>query len=204
MRISKEAAAANKVRVLAAAARLLREKGFDGLGVAEVMKEAGLTHGGFYNHFDSKEDLAVEALRTAFDTVVSRVAKRAAEARSRKGRLQTFRDYVERYLSKKTRDAPGSGCPMATLGTDAARHGEALKAEFADGVERYLEAFADVVPDARGTDDTRRQTAILVISALIGALTLSRTCAGVNEELSEEILSVVRDRLLQDRNADDK
>jgi TetR/AcrR family transcriptional regulator, transcriptional repressor for nem operon len=204
MRISKEAATANKVRVLATAARLLREKGFDGWGVAEVMKEAGLTHGGFYNHFDSKEHLAVEALRVAFDTVVSRVAKRAAEARSRKGRPQTFRDYVERYLSKKTRDAPGNGCPMATLGTDAVRHGEALKTEFADGVERYLEAFADVVPDARGADDTRRQTAIFVISALIGALTLSRTCAGVNEELSEEILSVVRDRLLQDRSANCK
>jgi TetR/AcrR family transcriptional regulator, transcriptional repressor for nem operon len=201
MRISKEAAAANKVRVLASAARLLREKGVDGLGVAEVMKEAGLTHGGFYNHFDSKEELAVEALRVAFDTAVSSAAKRAAEARSRKGGLQAFRDYVDRYLSKKTRDAPGSGCPMATLGTDAVRHGEALKTEFAAGVERYLEAFAEVVPDA---DDARRQSAIFVISALIGALTLSRTCAGVNEELSEEILSVVRDRLLRDRSADCK
>jgi TetR/AcrR family transcriptional regulator, transcriptional repressor for nem operon len=196
MRISKETAAANKGRVLAAAARLLREKGFDGLGVAEVMQEAGLTHGGFYNHFDSKEDLAVEALRAAFDAAVSRVAATAAVAGTRTSRLKAFGDYVERYLSKKTRDAPGNSCPMAALGTDAARHGQALKARFADGVDRYLEAFADVVPDANGADDAR-QTAILVISTLIGALTLSRTCAGVNEELSEEILSVVRARLLQ-------
>jgi TetR/AcrR family transcriptional regulator, transcriptional repressor for nem operon len=196
MRISKEAAAANKGRVLDAASRLLREKGFDGLGVAEVMKEAGLTHGGFYNHFGSKEDLAVEALRAAFDTAVSRVARTAAEASSRKGRVKAFGDYVGRYLSKKTRDAPGSGCPMAALGTDAARHGEALKAEFADGVDRYLKAFAAVVPDNKGEGDAR-QTAILVISTLIGALMLSRTCAGVNEELSDEILAVVRARLLQ-------
>lgn len=197
MRISKEAAAANKGRVLDAAARLLREKGFDGLGVAEVMNEAGLTHGGFYNHFGSKEDLAIEALRAAFDTAVSRVAGMAGEARTRKERRQTFDRYVERYLSKKTRDTPGSGCPMATLVTDAARHGAALKEEFADGVERYLEAFAEVVPGAGGAND-HRQTAILALSTLIGAMTLARTCAGVNEALSEEILSVVRDRLQKD------
>jgi TetR/AcrR family transcriptional regulator, transcriptional repressor for nem operon len=196
MRISKEAVAANKVRVLDAAARLLREKGFDGLGVAEVMNEAGLTHGGFYNHFGSKEDLAVEALRAAFDGAMSRVARMAAEAGTPRERRQSFGRYVERYLSKKTRDAPGSGCPMASLGTDAARHGAALKEEFADGVGRYLDAFSDVVPVESG-DDTR-QTAILVLSTLIGAMTLARTCAGVDEALSEEILSAVRDRLLSD------
>jgi TetR/AcrR family transcriptional regulator, transcriptional repressor for nem operon len=197
MRISKAAAAANKGRVLEAATRLLREKGFDGLGVADVMMEAGLTHGGFYNHFGSKEDLAVSALREAFNTAVSRVAGIAANAVTRKGRRQAFEAYVERYLSKKTRDAIGSSCPMAALGADSARHGGALKAEFANGVERYLEAFADVVPDAGGAD-ANRQTAILVISMLIGALTLSRTCAEVNDALSEEILSVVCDRLVRD------
>lgn len=194
MRISREAAAANKGRVLDAAARLLREKGFDGLGVAEVMKEAGLTHGGFYNHFGSKEDLAVEALRAAFDAAVSRVAERAAGADSRQERQRAFGDYVERYLSKRNRDAPGSGCPMAALGTDAARHGDALKEEFADGVERYIEAFTAVVPRADVAKDNR-QTAIATLSSLVGALTLARICAGVNEALSEEILSVVRARL---------
>jgi TetR/AcrR family transcriptional regulator, transcriptional repressor for nem operon len=195
MRISKDAAAANKVRVIEAATRMLREKGFDGLGVAEVMKEAGFTHGGFYNHFGSKDDLAGAALRSAFDTAISRVAARAAKTGTPKRRREAFRHYVNRYLSKGTRDAPGRTCPMAALGTDAARHGQALKAQFADGVERYLEAFAGVVPDAGSAAGTR-QTAILVISMLIGALTLSRACAGVNDGLSEEILAVVRDRLL--------
>jgi TetR/AcrR family transcriptional regulator, transcriptional repressor for nem operon len=198
MRISKAAAVANKARVVEAATRLLREKGFDGLGVAEVMKEAGFTHGGFYNHFGSKEDLAVEALRSAFDGAVSRVAASAADARTPKRRAEAFRHYVERYLSKQTRDAPGRSCPMAALGTDAARHGDALKAQFADGVERYLEAFAGVVPNA-GSGANTRQAAILTLSTLIGALTLSRTCAGVSDELSEEILWVVRDRLLKCR-----
>jgi TetR/AcrR family transcriptional regulator, transcriptional repressor for nem operon len=194
MRISKEAAAANKARVVEAAARMLREKGFEGLGVAEVMKEAGFTHGGFYNHFGSKDDLAAAALRSAFDSSVARVAARAAEAGTKKRRRDAFRHYVDRYLARATRDAPGRSCPMASLGTDAARHGEALKAQFADGVARYLEAFAGVVPDAGGADT--RQTAIEVISTLIGALTLSRACAGADDALSEEILSVVRERLL--------
>jgi TetR/AcrR family transcriptional repressor of nem operon len=198
MRISKEAAGANKARVIEAATRLLREKGFEGLGVAEVMKEAGFTHGGFYNHFGSKEDLAVAAVQSAFDGAVARVAGRAAKAKTPKLRAEAFRHYVVRYLSKGTRDAPGSACPMASLGTDAARHGEALKAQFAEGVARYLEAFADVVPDAGKRIDSR-QTAILAISTLIGALTLSRACAGVDDALSEEILTAARDGLLKQR-----
>jgi TetR/AcrR family transcriptional repressor of nem operon len=160
------------------------------------MKEAGFTHGGFYNHFGSKENLAVEAVQSAFDEAVSRVAAKAAEARNPRRRREAFRHYVDRYLSITTRDAPGRACPMAALGTDAARHGQALKAPFAKGVERYLEAFAGVVPDADGQSSTR-QTAIMVISTLIGALTLSRACAGVDDELSEEILSVVHEQLLE-------
>ena len=85
---------------------------------------------------------------------------------------------------------------MAALGTDAARHGQALKAPFAKGVERYLEAFAGVVPNTDGHSSTR-QTAIVIISTLIGALTLSRACAGASNELSEEILSVVHNQLLK-------
>ena len=201
MRISKEAAGANKARVIEAATRLLREKGFEGLGVAEVMKEAGFTHGGFYNHFGSKEDLAVAAVRSAFDGAVTRVAARAAKAKTPKLRAEAFRHYVERYLSKGTRDAPGSACPMASLGTDAARHGEALKAQFAQGVARYLEAFADVVPSDNRSDKSNdnRQTAMVAISTLIGALTLSRACAGADDALSEEILAAVREGLLKQR-----
>src|SRR3974377_943734 len=103
MRISKEEAAENKARVVKAACRLIREKGFEGFGVAEVMREAGFTHGGFYNHFDSKEDLGVAAIREAFDLAVARLNQRFAEA---PGRAEAFEHYVERYLSGGGRDNP--------------------------------------------------------------------------------------------------
>jgi TetR/AcrR family transcriptional regulator, transcriptional repressor for nem operon len=190
MRISKEAAAENKARVVKAAGRLIREKGFEGFGVAEVMKEAGLTHGGFYNHFDSKEDLGVAAIREAFDSAIARLNQRFAAEPGRGG--EAFTHYVERYLSERTRDNPGLSCPMAALGTEAARYDEALKAEFADGVEAYLKAFAAVL----GCREEERAEAIVISSALIGALTLARACAGTKDALSGEIMAVIREFLL--------
>jgi TetR/AcrR family transcriptional repressor of nem operon len=189
MRISKEAAAENKARVVKAAGRLIREKGFEGFGVAEVMREAGLTHGGFYNHFESKEDLGVAAICEAFDAAIARLHQRFAEA---PGRAEALKHYVERYLSERVRDNPGLSCPMASLGTEAARYEQALKAEFADGVECYLEAFASVL----GGSEEKRAEAIVISSALIGALTLARACAGTKDALSSEIMSVIREYLL--------
>jgi TetR/AcrR family transcriptional repressor of nem operon len=189
MRISKETAAENKARVVKAAGRLIREKGFEGFGVAEVMREAGLTHGGFYNHFDSKEDLGVAAIREAFGLAIAKLNRRFAEA---PGSADAFKHYVERYLSERVRDNPGLSCPMASLGTEAARYDQALKAEFADGVESYLEAFAAVLGGAK----EKRTEAIVISSALIGALTLARACAGTKDALSEEIMSMIRDYLL--------
>jgi TetR/AcrR family transcriptional repressor of nem operon len=192
MRISKEAAEANRARVLAAAARLFREKGVDGVAVADLMKEAGLTHGGFYNHFQSKEELAAAAFDAAFTAAIERLQSQIAKAGPR-GRRQTLEQYVERYLARETRDRPGLSCPMATLGTDAVRHGAALKEEFAAGVRRYLELFTELMPSegSRG-----RGEAIATLSALIGALTLSRACAGADDTLADEVLATVRDELV--------
>jgi TetR/AcrR family transcriptional regulator, transcriptional repressor for nem operon len=192
MRLSKEATAANRARVLDAAARLFREKGVDGIAVAELMKAAGLTHGGFYNHFDSKEELAAAAFKAAFEAAIARVERNAAQADTR-GRDKVFAHYVERYLARDTRDAPGMSCPMATLGTDAARHGAGLKAEFADGVRRYIEGFTKIVP-YEGKD--QRAHAIAVLATLIGALTLSRACAGADDVLADEVLTSVRGQVL--------
>jgi TetR/AcrR family transcriptional repressor of nem operon len=190
MRISKEAAAENKARVVKAAGRLIREKGFEGFGVAEVMREAGLTHGGFYNHFESKEDLGVAAIREAFDAAIASLNRRFAEAPEGAG--DAFTRYIERYLSERIRDNPGLSCPMASLGTEAARYDEALKVEFAHGIESYLEAFAAVL----GGGEEKRAEAIVISSALIGALTLARACAGTKEALSGEIMLVIRECLL--------
>jgi TetR/AcrR family transcriptional repressor of nem operon len=192
MRISKEEAAANRAKVLAAAARLFREKGVDGIAVAELMQAAGLTHGGFYNHFDSKEELAAAAFREAFAAAVNRVERHAAEANKR-CRDSVFAHYVSRYLASETRDAPGTSCPMATLGTDAARHGSELRGAFAEGVRRYIQAFAKIMP---GEPDEQRAEAITVLSTLIGALTLSRACVDADDALADEVIATVRDQLL--------
>src|SRR5262245_19884713 len=200
MRISKEAAAANRARVLDAAARLFREKGVDGIAVADLMKAAGMTHGGFYNHFDSKEELAAAAFKAAFAAAIARVERQAGQADAR-GRDKVFAHYVERYLAHETRDAPGTSCPMATLGTDAARHGSDLKAEFAEGVRRYIDGFTKIIPTDGGD---RRGQAIAVLSTLIGALTLSRACAGADDALADEVLATVRDQLLADTGTPSK
>ncbi len=192
MRISKEEAAANRAKVLAAAARLFREKGVDGIAVAELMQAAGLTHGGFYNHFESKEELAAAAFREAFAAVVGRVELQAVEA-DKRGRDSVFAHYVSRYLAPETRDAPGASCPMATLGTDAARHGAQLRGAFAEGVRRYIEAFAKIMPGERSE---QRAEAITVLSTLIGALTLSRACVGADDALADEVIATVRNQLL--------
>jgi len=205
MRISKAEAAANRSRVLEVATRLFREKGIEGVGLADLMSEAGLTHGGFYNHFQSKEELAAEACKLAFDAAVARLHDSAAPAKTKgpakeKSLNEVFEGYVRRYLSLEIRDAPGKSCPMAALGMDAARHGPPVKAVFADGVKRYLEAFQNVVPSdlRKATDPQKRVQTIVTLSTLIGALTLARAVSGVDEKLSKEILAAARARLLDD------
>jgi len=198
MRISKEEAAGNRARVLKAASRLFRQKGYDGVGVADLMHAAGLTHGGFYNHFASKEALAAEASAFAFEGALARLAARANVADDERG--EAFADYVRAYLAPENRDAPSVRCPMAALGTDAARQGPAVRRVFADGVKRYLAGFADLVPKAgkrRRKDETaRRAESITIFAALVGALTLSRSVAGEDRKLADEILTLVQDELL--------
>jgi TetR/AcrR family transcriptional repressor of nem operon len=198
MRITKEAAALNKARIIEAAGHLIREKGFDGLGVAEVMKKAGLTHGGFYNHFGSKEELGAAAIREVFDIAITGLKRRFAGADTEEKRIAALDGYIARYLSESTRDNPGLSCPMAALGTDAARYQGTMQTEFARGVERYLKAFAAVV---HGGGDVE-EDAIVALSTLIGALTLSRACAGTDGALSQTILFAARKGLsCQDKAA---
>jgi TetR/AcrR family transcriptional regulator, transcriptional repressor for nem operon len=193
VRITKKAAGENKDRVVKAAGRLIREKGFGGLGVAGVMREAGLTHGGFYNHFESKEALGAAAIREAFDGAIARLKERSQKAETAQNRSGALEGYIGRYLSEFARDHPGISCPMASLGTDAARHGGSLREEFALGLARYIEAFAA----ALGEGDHAREESIVILASLIGALTLARACAGTNEALSGEIMAVMRDHLLK-------
>ncbi len=188
MRISKEAAAANRARVVKAAAQMFREKGVDAIAVADLMRAAGLTHGGFYNHFESKDALAAAAYREAFDHAVERAEHRSTRIAT-EGLDKVLTDYIDHYLSQETIDSPGTSCPLSALGTDAARHGTLLRAEFADGVRRYIDVFARLMP---GHKERRRRRAIATLSTLIGAVTLARACSGADDGLADEIVAAAK------------
>src|ERR1044072_1116956 len=122
MKVSREQAAGRRERMLEAAAQRFRERGFDGIGVADLMKEAGLTHGGFYGHFSSKEDLIAEACARASERSRERWKRLSERAPG-----DPLAEIVRMYLTAKHRDSPGAGCLVAALGPDVARQGPAVR-----------------------------------------------------------------------------
>lgn len=189
MRISKEKAAENRERVLQAATRLFRERGFDGVGVADLMHAAGLTHGGFYNHFQSKADLEVAACTHAFETSVAIISK-TADIADPKARAAAFDRHVENYLSATARDATGARCPMVAFAADVARQDKEVKQAYSIALRAYIEAFAKAAAPATGGKPSElRQDALARMATLVGALVLARSVATEDAELSEEILT---------------
>jgi TetR/AcrR family transcriptional repressor of nem operon len=187
MGVSKAAAAENRKRVIDVAARLFRERGFDGIGINDLMSAAELTRGGFYASFASKEALAVEASSAALSRGVELLAE--AGAKVPEAPLEAT---VEFYLSNRHRDRPGAGCALAALGSDAARHGDALRLIFGSGFEEHISLLETMVKGS--TTAERRETAALVMSAMIGALIVSRAVA--NEADSSFVLEAVKKKLL--------
>jgi len=191
MKVSKAQAAENREGIVDAAARLYREKGLDGVGVAEITRDAGLTHGGLYRHFESKDALAREACLRAFEwtiTPLDGLEPSEADATS----AHSLRALVHGYLSATHRDHPGEGCPAAALAADAARAGPEMSEVFALGVERNIQRFMGVL---QGEDETRRTQTIVTLSSMVGALVLARATAAGNPALSEEILATLRKQL---------
>jgi TetR/AcrR family transcriptional repressor of nem operon len=187
MRVSRKQADRNREHVIDVAGRLFRERGFEGIGVADLMKEAGLTHGGFYGQFKSKEDLKVEASRRALSRNKDRWAQVLAETPSDKlAALARF------YLSDAHRDRRGEGCALAALGGEAPRYSPELQAAFKDGIEGYLELLDRVVPASSGEE--RRTKSIAALSTMVGALILSRAVG--DEALSQKILSAAADEIV--------
>jgi TetR/AcrR family transcriptional repressor of nem operon len=184
MRYPPEETAAKHERILNEASRLFRERGFDGVGVAEIMKTADLTHGAFYAHFPSKDALVAEAGVAALGEIERRVA-RAAETDSP---LEAF---VGRYLSEDHRDRPGNGCALAAFGSDMVRQPEAVREAFTEEFERLVDTLANGLdwPD----DADPRKSALQLISTLVGTMILSR--AVTNRQLSREILSAAHEQL---------
>ncbi|CAI1700326.1 Potential acrAB operon repressor [Serratia ficaria] len=179
VKVSKEQVRENRARIVEAASVLFRERGYDGVGIAELMSAAGLTHGGFYKHFASKADLLSEAMSCGF--------RRSAESS-----LGVEREkFIADYLSRQHRDAMGKGCVMSALGTDTARQSESIKATFSAGIERQLSLLAD----ENGAGSATRADLIDTLAHLVGALVLSRACPD-DSTLADEILDVCRSRLL--------
>ena len=184
MRVTREEADANRERILDVAGRLFREHGFDGVGVADIMKGAGLTHGGFYGHFASKDDLAAE--------ITARIVGRDGWMRRLAGKANpSFREVVRGYLTPRHRDDPGHGCLFAALGADVVRRPAAVRRSFTDGLRDRIEALAQLVPGRSPT--ARRRQALATMAGMVGALMLSR--AVDDPKLSEDILNAAADVL---------
>lgn len=182
MKVSRAQAAENRERILDVATRLFRERGIDGIGVADLMKAAGFTHGGFYGHFKSKEDLVAKACARAvikmkqdWNDVADKIAG------------DPLATLAGRYLSSRHRDQAGNGCPIAALGAEVARQGPAVRQSVTDELRPFLEYLSSIVPG--DTKALRRKRALSLFSSLVGALILSRTVD--DRELSNEILRAV-------------
>ena len=191
MKVSKSQAAEHRAGIVESAARLYREKGLSGVGVAEITRDAGLTHGGLYRHFESKDALAREACLRAFEWTITPLDGLEPDGEaSSTAKLQAM---VDSYLSASHRDHPGEGCPAAALATDAARAGPEMSEVFAQGVERNIQRFMRVL---EGEPVEKRAQTMVMLSSMIGALVLARATAAGNPALSEEILRTLRERLV--------
>ncbi len=188
MRVSKEKAAENRKALLQAASRLFRQRGIDGVGVAEIAKEAGLTHGALYAHFPSKEALAAEAFSHGF-------AWNMAQTRAWAGdRCPSFEEHFAGLLSPTMRDRVETGCPMAAVASEVGRQGCAVSASFTQGFEEMVamleKSLGDEIPPCQ-----RRRLAIAALAAQIGAVAVSRGVAKTDMGLADEVLEAVRETI---------
>lgn len=174
MKVSREQMAENRRRILDVASRLFKDKGFEAVSVAEVMKAAGMTHGGFYGHFTSKDDLVAQTLAHAL----------AADS----DEDGEFSDFVRSYLAPRHRDNPGNGCPTAGLAAAIRHQTPAAKAAMAEGLRAQIARIEKALP-AQDPADGRR-TAIGSWAAMVGAVILAR--AVDDPELSDEVLTQTR------------
>jgi TetR/AcrR family transcriptional regulator, transcriptional repressor for nem operon len=188
MRYSKEHKQETHARIVKKASVRLREKGAHGIGVADLMKDAGLTHGGFYAHFDSREALVIEAFAYAMDRSTERWRK-LAETTPPEKRMATI---VESYLTPLHRDDPGHGCAVTALGAEIARESPRTRKAFAAKLEQMVDMLAEQLPDV--PRKAARKQALATLSTMVGTLVLARIAG--SGELSDEILGAGREAAL--------
>ncbi|CAN7758351.1 TetR/AcrR family transcriptional regulator [Mesorhizobium sp. LjNodule214] len=186
MRVSRVQAAENRETVINVASRLFRDHGFDGIGLKDLMKGAGLTQGAFYKQFESKDDLAAQASRRAMESATHRwSAATAASPEDPLGGVIAF------YLSMDHRGERMDGCPVVALGSDVARQGPEVKASFEAGIREYLEMLDSWVGGTDGEEAGGKAMAIL--STMVGAVLLSRV---VNDpDLAQAFLDAATDQV---------
>ena len=177
MKVTRKKAVQNRKCIVETASRLFRERGFDGVGVDAIMQAAGLTHGGFYNHFASKDDLAAEAAACAL----------AAGAENLAG-VTSLQDLVRNYLSSEHRDNRANGCAMAALGGEIARQKPEVRKQLAAHVSNQIDWVAKLIGGKK--TNPQRARAIRELSELVGALILARAVS--DRALSDEILEATR------------
>jgi TetR/AcrR family transcriptional repressor of nem operon len=189
LRLTKEQAEQNRQLIIETASRMFRLHGMENVAVADIMKESGFTHGGFYNHFKSKDELAAEAMASAFDVAANDLSEKLA---SEKNPQKALESYFARYLSPQHRDTYTGGCPASALSVDAARNGKTVQAVFASGIDKYLDLF---VARIGGDKQEARRQAVVLLSGVVGAMMLSRAVKKVDPKLSDELLNSAREHL---------
>ncbi|HTD03943.1 TetR family transcriptional regulator [Undibacterium sp.] len=185
-RVSREQAALNRRHIVEVAAELYRKHGLNGIGVADLMAEAGVTHGGFYGHFASKDALAAEACGLSFENSSSKweeIIRRHGSAKN-----AAMQEIVKRYLYKPDHTALNDICPMPTLAADAMRQAKegALRQAFTAGMRRLAESLISLMPDSF-SKKKRRERGLASLALLVGAMTLAR--ANADADLTNEILA---------------
>jgi TetR/AcrR family transcriptional repressor of nem operon len=183
MRMSREATAQSRERILSAAAKMVRERGVDAASIADVMEAAGMTNGGFYRHFRSKDEMIAAAIRVAFDEIADRFDRRLRKD----GAAAAIDAYVDEYLSVVHLEHPGRGCPVAALGTDAGRYCGVFAEEFMAGSEKLIARLSD----ASGQGAPERADAIRRLAMLVGAVVIARAVG--RGALQDEVIAACRE-----------
>ena len=189
----------NHASIVSAAAGAFRARGIDAVGIDEVMRATGMTHGGFYNHFASKGALAVEVFDTQFGVALQAVSDLIQAQSDQPG--TALAAAVDAYLSQFHRDHVEVGCPSASMVSDAARHGRDVQSSYAAGTRSYLDCFARMITERAAADgviadpEEVRRLAVTTYAELVGAMTLARAVADVDPELSDELLETSREHL---------
>lgn len=195
MGVSRQQAVENRRAIVAAAEKLFRERGVDAVGLTELMKAAGFTHGGFYNHFKSKDALIDAVMEKAMEDGIRGFAALFESAKS--ANVDPVEQVIQWYLSPDHRANIDAGCPWSGFVGDARRLSEIAHRSYAEGLAANLDRFAKVISETERAGEGSYQKAIVIFSQMLGTLLLSRAVAHIDPLLSDEILNEGRHYLLR-------